>query len=499
MSANFMQSSLEVSGFRVILAETVAEAMRVCKESGAGSLRACLCDYRLPDETGISFLKWLRQREAHLAVVIVTGQGEKSVVQQAMAAGAFDYLEKPVTHQILRDVLGKAVAQTDRQRQSAEDRQELQELEQLDQSIKLSVPEAVRDRLRVFYRPLHETGGDFFMTLDRHEDSFLLLVGDVSGHDLGAGYVSTYFKGMFKGCMESGASIEEALRLVNTSLREDAVSPGRDALPISLCISVVECHLRSGSLFHWNFGLPPCQMISRRGFVREAPFGRSPLGWFAELGTEPENLSLEDVDWICIFTDGLVELATDLELDPFSLLYRFNHGGNDFADLPFMPADDILILYYSLNPVTSKETVFEPILSEHYAGTEIDYIDHLQSTWRRSINFALGDRLGDRLYDLLICIREGMLNAFIHGCERSAEKFAHLQISVNEKENLVRVRIDDPGRGHHFDLKKRLEELSQESGKHLGLGIIQHLSDDFAIENEGTTLLFDFEIELEEA
>jgi anti-sigma regulatory factor (Ser/Thr protein kinase) len=223
------------------------------------------------------------------------------------------------------------------------------------------------------------------------------------------------------------------------------------------------------------------------------------LGWLGDIETEPENLSLEEVDWICIFTDGLVELANDLELDPFALLYRFNRGGNGFADLPFMPADDILILYYSVNPVTSKETVFEPILSEHYAGTEIDYIDHLQSTWRRSINFALGDRLGDRLYDLLICIREGMLNAFIHGCERSAEKFAHLQISVNEQENLVRVRIDDPGRGHQFDLKKRLEELSNESGKHLGLGIIQHLSDDFAIENEGTTLLFDMQIEMEEA
>ncbi len=142
----------------------------------------------------------------------------------------------------------------------------------------------------------------------------------------------------------------------------------------------------------------------------------------------------------------------------------------------------------------SLEDSFEPILSEHYAGTEFEHIDQLQANWRRSITFAMGDRLGDRLYDLLICIREGMLNALIHGCERSAEKFAHLQVSINEAGEVLRIHIDDPGRGHTFDLQERLEQINQKSGKHLGLGIIQHLSDSFSIENKGTSLIFDFKI-----
>ena len=142
----------------------------------------------------------------------------------------------------------------------------------------------------------------------------------------------------------------------------------------------------------------------------------------------------------------------------------------------------------------SLEESFEPILSEHYAGTECEHIDQLQANWRRSVTFALDDRLGDRLYDLLICIREGMLNALIHGCERSAEKFAHLQISINEAQKILRIHIDDPGRGHTFDLRERLEQISKKTGKHLGLGIIQHLSDSFAVENKGTSLVFDFKI-----
>ena len=163
--------------------------------------------------------------------------------------------------------------------------------------------------------------------------------------------------------------------------------------------------------------------------------------------------------------------------------------------LPEEPSDDILAIRYQLNPLRPLSHTFEPILSEHYAGTEADHIDHLQSNWRRSIAFALGDRLGDRIYDLLICIREGMLNAFIHGCDRSSEKFAHLQISINEGTGLLRVHIDDPGHGHSFDLDKRIESLDKEKGEHLGLGIIKNLSDDFRIENRGTSLVFDFKIE----
>ena len=131
-------------------------------------------------------------------------------------------------------------------------------------------------------------------------------------------------------------------------------------------------------------------------------------------------------------------------------------------------------------------------MSEHYAGTEIDHIDQLQSSWRRSLNFSLEDRLGDRLYELLICIREGMINALVHGCERSAEKFSHLQISIDRKKEMVRVVIDDPGRGHSYDMENSLEDAGAQIGKHLGLGIINHLSHNFRIENRGTSLLFDF-------
>ncbi|NBD37645.1 MAG: SpoIIE family protein phosphatase [Verrucomicrobia bacterium] len=493
-----MRSSLDVAGFAVVFAEDVETAQNRCEELGTARIEAVLCDYRLPDETGIAFLKWLRARDENVATVVITGQGEKSVIQQAMGAGAFEYLEKPVTHQVLSKVLEKACEQTRRQRKYAEDRRELEELETLDKSLNLSLPASLRDRLRVLYRPLHETGGDFIMSMERDGGRVLLIVGDVSGHDIRSGYVSTYFQGMFRGCIESGASVEDALQLVNASLRRDSGPAAEGAVRVSLSVVVTEFQQSPASVRQWNYGFTPSQLLFPDGSVRECFYGQPPLGWVDPIRTEPEILKVEQALSLVLYTDGLVEFAGNLDVNSFCLFHRAMVKGNGFTGLPSAPSDDILICQLMVTTSPQQSAVFRPILSEHYAGTEVDHIDHLQSTWRRSINFSLNNLLGDRLYDLLICIREGMLNAFIHGCERSQDKFAHLQISVNGSESLIRVRIDDPGRGHDFDLGKRLEELSGEKGKHLGLGIIHHLSDDFQIENEGTTLMFDFMIDPEE-
>lgn len=140
--------------------------------------------------------------------------------------------------------------------------------------------------------------------------------------------------------------------------------------------------------------------------------------------------------------------------------------------------------------------IHDPIISEQYSGAESAHIDELQSVWRRSLQYALEEELGDRLYELLICIREGMLNALIHGCSGSADKFCHLQITIDRPARKVRVRIDDPGKGHSYDLQRRLATMIPADGQNMGLGIIHHLSDVFVVENKGTSLLFDFSFDV---
>lgn len=492
---SFMESSLTLSGFSVVSARTHEEAVQHCSEIGVNNLGAVLSDYRLPDKSGLDLLKQVLAEDNTISTLLITGQGEKALVQKSLSMGVFEYLEKPVTHQELRGNVKRAVQHTQQMRQSVRDRQGLKDLGEMDQRMSGVVPEALKDRLKVFYRPLHEVGGDFLITHYYNDSEWVLLVGDVSGHDIKSGYVSTYFQGMFRGCVENGSRVQEALQLFNEVLLQQHRAKSRFSDQVSLSLSAFYIKFDRDQICHWNFGSAPCYSVSRQGHIRQWPYGRPPLGWLNSIDLTATHIPVEVNGCLYVFTDGLIEYAAELGVSFFSLFFRLVESQNAIYGLRNEPKDDILAIKYSLNPEETLNTQFEPIVSEHYAGTEVEQIDHLQSNWRRSLMFALDDQLGDRLYDLLICIREGMLNALIHGCEKAPDKFAHLQISLSQDKNTLRVVIDDPGRGHDFNLKDRLEQLSTESGKHLGLGIIQHLSDDFFVDNKGTSLIFDFEIE----
>jgi two-component system, NtrC family, response regulator AtoC len=74
-------------------------------------------DHNLPGKDGLSVLRLMREREPQLPVVMATGHGNEQVAVEAMKAGAFDYLIKPVSLHQLKQVLDRAVQQ---QRQAQE-------------------------------------------------------------------------------------------------------------------------------------------------------------------------------------------------------------------------------------------------------------------------------------------------------------------------------------------------------------------------------------------
>jgi signal transduction histidine kinase len=59
-----------------------------------GAHDVCLLDYRLGARTGLDLLRESRARGARVPVIVLTGKGEYAIDQEAMRAGAADYLEK---------------------------------------------------------------------------------------------------------------------------------------------------------------------------------------------------------------------------------------------------------------------------------------------------------------------------------------------------------------------------------------------------------------------
>ena len=72
---------------------------------------AVLTDMRLPDVDGIELVRRFRTLDAEAVVVVITGQGNIPLSVEAVKAGAFDFLEKPVDADLLLDKIDKALTQ----------------------------------------------------------------------------------------------------------------------------------------------------------------------------------------------------------------------------------------------------------------------------------------------------------------------------------------------------------------------------------------------------
>lgn len=73
--------------------------------------RGCLLtDLRMPGMSGIDLQRELAARHITLPVVVLTAHGDVATTREAMKAGAFDFLEKPVDDAVLVDVLRSAIA-----------------------------------------------------------------------------------------------------------------------------------------------------------------------------------------------------------------------------------------------------------------------------------------------------------------------------------------------------------------------------------------------------
>ncbi len=66
-------------------------------------LNLILCDWNMPNMTGIEFVKTLRSSDKNTPIVMITTEGGESKTEEAKNSGANGYLTKPfTTDQLLR-------------------------------------------------------------------------------------------------------------------------------------------------------------------------------------------------------------------------------------------------------------------------------------------------------------------------------------------------------------------------------------------------------------
>ncbi len=69
----------------------------------------CLTDMRLPDGTGLDLVQYIQQRHPQVPVAMITAYGSLDTAINALKAGAFDFLTKPVDLGRLRELVATAL------------------------------------------------------------------------------------------------------------------------------------------------------------------------------------------------------------------------------------------------------------------------------------------------------------------------------------------------------------------------------------------------------
>jgi two-component system nitrogen regulation response regulator NtrX len=108
-----LQMILEHEGYAVMTAGSIAEGRRIA--SGADAL---LLDVRLPDGNGIDFLKQFREKDTTAPAIMVSGHATIADAVEATRAGAYDFLEKPLSRDKVLLSLKNALEQSNLRREN---------------------------------------------------------------------------------------------------------------------------------------------------------------------------------------------------------------------------------------------------------------------------------------------------------------------------------------------------------------------------------------------
>jgi two-component system chemotaxis response regulator CheY len=84
-----------------------ANGLEAIKKFKSGEYDLVLTDWEMPGKSGLELVKMIRRLDAHVPIIMVTTEAEKTRVLQAIAAGVTDYLVKPFTADTLREKLQK--------------------------------------------------------------------------------------------------------------------------------------------------------------------------------------------------------------------------------------------------------------------------------------------------------------------------------------------------------------------------------------------------------
>ncbi|HSI51654.1 MAG TPA: sigma-54 dependent transcriptional regulator [Ideonella sp.] len=100
------QQALQLAGLRVEAVEAVEAALPRLRQGFEGVV---VTDMRLPGADGLALVRRCHELDADLPVIMITGHGDVTLAVEAMRSGAYDFIPKPFSPEVLVEVVRRAL------------------------------------------------------------------------------------------------------------------------------------------------------------------------------------------------------------------------------------------------------------------------------------------------------------------------------------------------------------------------------------------------------
>lgn len=269
-----------------------------------------LLDLGLPDSQGLQGVHWLLDHYPEAAVVVLTGLSSEHLGEDAVRAGAQDYLVKSeVSGQMLYRVIRYAVQRRrwdEAQRQLHTARINAQENARLEHGL-LPQPVVADPRLSVAARcwaggEQRLLGGDFYDTIETPDGWVHALIGDVCGHGPAEAALGACLRVAWRALVLASRPADEVLCTVQEILRHEQPE---DAMFATVCMMSVAPDRRTGIMR--PAGHPAPLLVTRDGITELTAPACPPLGLNAGGRWPAHPVELGDNWSLLMYTDGLTE------------------------------------------------------------------------------------------------------------------------------------------------------------------------------------------------
>lgn len=536
----FLKKLLESQSHEVVVLKNGKEAVEQFETINPDMI---LMDVMMPVMDGLEATRLIRAKQSNkfIPILFLTAKDNETTLVQCLESGGDDFISKPFSHHVLNAKIAAFFRIVQLHQTVSEQNNQLRKIQQNSENER-QIAEDIFSRvlyrgsydksiIHTLHKPADTFNGDMVLAVRSPRGGMNFLLGDFTGHGLGAALCSLPVVEIFSQMTYKGYNLKDIIREVNRKVSK--------YLPKGRFFAATFMHINGNEkiLKIWNGGMPDIFIFNSGAGIRERVASKNlPLGILPanELSLELERFELEEGDRIFAYSDGLIEIR-DIEGRYFSQdqLENFIIKNIHHANMVMALSDELQEVFEGKkfhDDISMLEIVCE---YEKFVNAQSSMVQDCNiGNWQIDQKFDIATlKLVDPVPVLLTLIadirelnhlRENIYtvatelftNALEHGLlgldskmKKDKDGFAdyykekekrlnsvnkgYIRIkfshTLNETGGLFEISVEDSGNG--FDISQKLgsnPQLNVKEGR--GLQLIKLFSDDLTFNEKGNQL-----------